>query len=63
MRTVNTETEKMLRREIIRLETERETLKDRLKIADEMNRKLYKENHALNLYVNALERLRAVGID
>lgn len=60
---MRTEIEKMLRKEILRIESENESLKERLKLADEMNRKIYKENHALNLYVSALERLRAVGIE
>ncbi len=55
--------EQMLRKEILRLESENESLRERLKLADEMNRKVFKENHALYLYVSALERLRAVGIE
>lgn len=57
------ETEKILRKEIIRLETENDTLKDRLRIAEELNRKIYNENHALNLYVKALERLRTLDVE
>ena len=53
-----TETEKMLRREIVRLETENNSLKERLKIADELNRKIYAENKFLNKYVESMEALR-----
>ena len=52
------ETEKMLRREIVRLETENNSLKERLKIADELNRKIYAENKFLNKYVQSMEALR-----
>ena len=53
-----TETEKMLRREIVRLETENDSLKERLKIADELNRKIYLENTFLNKYIQSMEALR-----
>lgn len=53
-----TETEKMLRREIIRLETENKSLKQRLQIAEKLNWKSFRENEAMSLYVQALERLR-----
>lgn len=53
-----TETEKMLRREIVRLETENESLKQRLQIAEQLNWKSFRENDAMSQYVQALERLR-----
>ena len=58
-----TETEKMLRREIVRLDTENDSLKQRLKLAEQLNWKVYKENEALNLYVRALEKLRHESAD
>lgn len=57
-----TETEKLLRREIIKLETENEKLKRKLQIAEEMNFKAFREKDALSDYVNALESLRAVSL-
>lgn len=56
-----TETEKMLRREIIRLETENKSLKQRLQIAEKLNWKSFRENEAMSLYVQALEGLRTVN--
>ncbi len=57
-----TETEKLLRREIIRLETENEKLKRKLQIAEEMNFKAFREKDALSDYVSALESLRAFNL-
>lgn len=54
------ETEKFLRREIVRLETENESLKERLQIAERLNFKVYEENKHLNQYVKALEALRVL---
>lgn len=56
-----TETEKMLRREIVRLETENDSLKERLKIAENLNWKVYEENKLLNRYLMAIEGLRKIG--
>lgn len=57
-----TETEKILRRDVVRLETENERLKRKLQIAEALNYKAFKENDALNDYVQALEELRAVRL-
>jgi len=57
-----TETEKMLRRELIRLETENERLKRKLQIAETLNYKSFKEKDALSDYIEALEGLRAVRL-
>lgn len=56
-----TETEKMLRREIVRLETENNSLKERLKIAEKINWKVCEENKFLNRYLMAIEGLRKIG--
>lgn len=55
------ETEKFLRREIVRLETENESLKERLQIAERLNFKVYEENKFLNRYLVAVEGLRRIG--
>lgn len=55
------ETEKFLRREIVRLETENESLKERLQIAEKLNFKVYEENKFLNRYLAAVEGLRRIG--
>lgn len=55
------ETEKILRKRIIQLETENEDLRRRMQTLEDMNFKIYRENSSLNLYVRALERLRADG--
>lgn len=50
--------EKILRRQIIMLESEIESLRHRLQLAEELNWKAYKENQNLTLYVRAMEKLR-----
>ena len=50
--------EQILRRQIIMLECEIESLKHRLQLAEELNWKAYKENQNLSLYVRAIEGLR-----
>jgi hypothetical protein len=56
-----TETEKILRKRIIQLETENEDLRRRMQMLEDMNFKIYRDNSSLNLYVIALERLRTDG--
>ena len=50
-----TETEKMLRREISRLESEKEDLLRKLQYAENLNFKAFRENQELSYYIKALE--------
>lgn len=50
-----TETEKMLRREIVRLETEKEDLLRRLQYAENLNYKAFRTNQELSYYIKAME--------
>jgi primosomal protein N'' len=50
-----TETEKILEREIDRLETQVEDLKRKIKIANDFNHKYFKENEDLRFYIRQME--------
>lgn len=53
-----TETEKMLRREIVRLESEKFELLKKLQRAEELNFKIYQDYKELREKVKEMERLR-----
>ena len=53
-----TETEKILRREIVRLESEKDDLLRRLQLAENLNYKVFRENQELSYYIQQMEKCR-----
>lgn len=53
-----TETEKMLRKEISRLEAEKEDMLRRYQLLENINYKQYREIQNLNFYIKAMEGAR-----
>ena len=51
-----TETEKVLRKELMKCELQNEELKRKLKIANEVNHALYLQNQDLSWYIRQMER-------
>lgn len=51
-----TETEKMLRKELIKYELQNEDLKRKLKIANDANYALYQQNQELSWYIRQMEK-------
>lgn len=52
-----TENERILRKELLRLDTENKELKRRLQIANEKNYKLYRDNLDLSYYIRQMESI------
>lgn len=53
---MQTEKEKTLTKEVMRLDSENEELKRKLKIAEEFNFKYYRQNQELSYYIRQMER-------
>ena len=51
-----TETEKLLRKELMKCELQNEDLKRKLKIANDVNYALYQQNQELSWYIRQMER-------
>lgn len=51
-----TETEAKLRREVLRLEAEKDELLKKLQQAEELNFKTFRENRELSYYIQQMER-------
>lgn len=52
-----TETEKILRKEIMKYELQVEDLKRKVKIANDANYALYQQNQELSFYIRQMERV------
>lgn len=52
-----TETEKILRKELMKYELQVEDLKRKVKIANDANYALYQQNQELSFYIRQMERV------
>ena len=52
-----TETEKMLRKELMKYELQNEDLKRKLKVANDANYALYQQNQDLSWYIRQMENV------